>query len=202
YHLLEASSARALAMLADFDSLPPILDKFRNESHNGLRVTYASALGILQASEATGELFALLRQIEVKTFRGEIGLALARIAGDERYYMQRWHSLHANPATATARAVLALQKLTRQAGCQELTILAGACAESFAHGDLPQGASQLKALLCQLPQTKFDSTLTCIINECAASLAEFGPTRLEFILLSLHVLNIALPQLPSTRNPH
>ncbi|MBI1878485.1 MAG: MFS transporter, partial [Chloroflexi bacterium] len=47
YHLLEASSARALAMLADVDSILHILDKFRQESHNGLRVTYASALGIL-----------------------------------------------------------------------------------------------------------------------------------------------------------
>ncbi|MBI1878486.1 MAG: hypothetical protein HYR94_09710 [Chloroflexi bacterium] len=64
---------------------------------------------------------------------------------------------------------------------------------------MSQGASQLQALLCQLPKTEFDPTLTCILDECATSLAEFGATRLEFILLSLHALNLALPQLTPFR---
>ncbi|MBE7473741.1 MAG: hypothetical protein DPW09_09615 [Anaerolineae bacterium] len=200
YHLLQASSARALAMLGDVDSIPLILDKFRQEPHNGLRVTYASALGILRAGQATEEIFTLLRQTELETSRGEIGLALARIAGDERYYMQGWRSLQANPSTAAAQALLALQKQARQPGCAAWLELAGHCAESFARSDMPQGASQLQALLYQLPKTNLDPTLTSILSECAGSLAEFGPNRLEFILLSLHTLNIALPQLTSPRN--
>jgi predicted MFS family arabinose efflux permease len=199
YHLLEASSARALAMLGDAESIPHLLDKFRNEPHNGLRVTYAAALGRLNAAEATGELFALLYQTDVETFRAEIGLALARIAGDERYYMQRWRSLHANPATATAQAVLALQKLTRHAGYTDLTTLTGTCADSFACGDLSHGANRLQELLCQLPKNDLDPTLADILNRCANSLAKFGATRLEFILLSLHALNMALPQITPPR---
>lgn len=200
YHLLETSSARALAMLGDVDSVPLILDKFRQESHNGLRVTYASALGILRVDQATEEIFTLLRQTESETLRGEIGLALARIAGDERYYMQGWRSLQANPSTATAQALLALQKQARQSGCAACLELAGQCAESFARNDMVQGVSQLQALLSQLPPTNLDPTLVTVLKECAGSLAEFGPNRLEFILLSLHALDIALPQLTSSRN--
>jgi hypothetical protein len=148
----------------------------------------------------TDELFTLLRQTQPETLRGEIGLALARIAGDERYYMQQWRSLHANPTTAVAQAVLALQKLAKQIGCESLVILTGICAENFAQGDLPRGTNLLKDIIYQLLKADIEHTLACILHECASSLAEFGSTRLEFILLSLHTLTIALPQLNSTRS--
>jgi len=200
YHLVEANSARALAMLGDVESIPHLLDKFRDEPNNVLRIAYASALGKLRVSEATDELFTLLRQTQPETLRGEIGLALARIAGDERYYMQQWRSLHANPSTAAAQAVLALQKQAKQMGCGSLTSLAGVCAENFAQGDLPGGTSLLKDMIYQLLKVDMDQTLACILDECASSLAEFGSKRLEFILLSLHTLNIALHPLNSTRS--
>jgi hypothetical protein len=49
-------------------------------------------------------------------------------------------------------------------------------------------------MLRQLPTDNLDKTLVSILNECAKSLAEFGDTRLEFILLSLHTLDLALRQ--------
>jgi hypothetical protein len=167
-----------------------------------LRIAYASALGKLRAAEATGDLFALLRQTQGETLRAEIGLALARLAGDERYYMQQWRLVQANPPTATAQAVLALQKLAKQAGCNNLTLLAGRCAENFAQDDLVQGTTLLKEMICQVLKAKPTPPLSGILRECANNLAEFGPTRLEFILLSLHTLHLALPQLHSTRNGH
>jgi hypothetical protein len=199
YHLLEASSARALAMLDDADSIPHILDKFNDEPHNGLKVTYASALGRLHATEAAKELFTLLRQTELETFRGEIGLALARLAGDERYYMQRWRSFHANPDTAAAQAVLTLQRLVKQRGCESLISLIKMCAEQFARSNPAQGARLLKEMIGEIPKDNLDPTLIYILQECTNGLAEFGASRLEFILLSLHALNIALPQLTLLR---
>lgn len=200
YHIIEADSARALAMLGDTESIPYFLEKFRNEPNQVLRIAYASALGKLRASGVSGELFALLRQTEVETLRGEIGLALARLAGDERYYMQQWRSIQANPSTATAQAVLALQKLAKQNGCNNLTLLISHCAENFAQADLAQGAILLNEIICEVLRAKPTPPLNCILQECGNNLAEFGPTRLEFILLSLHTLHLALPQLNSTRN--
>ncbi|MBE7552404.1 MAG: MFS transporter [Anaerolineales bacterium] len=200
YHLIEADSARALAMLGDTASVSHFLDKFRNEPNQVLRIAYASALGKLRATEATGELFALLRQTQGETLRAEIGLALARLAGDERYYMQQWRLVQANPPTATAQAVLALQKLAKQAGCNNLTLLTGRCAENFAQDDLAQGTTLLKEMICEILRAKPAPPLNGILQECANNLAEFGPTRLEFILLSLHTLHLALPQLHATHN--
>ncbi len=202
YHVLEASSARALSMLGDSDSIPLFWDKFRTEPSPVLRVAHASALGRLQASAAATEIFALLRQVEPETLRTEVGLALARLAGDERYYMQHWRAMRANPNLATAQAILTLQKQAKSLGNTQLSTRLGNCAEHFAQGDSLAGVQTLRQLLRQLPKTRVDPTLACTLSECAAGLAQFGDTRLEFILLSLHSLNLALPQLGSSSHPH
>jgi HEAT repeat protein len=194
YHLLEANSARALAMLGDTDSIPHLLEKFDQEPSPTLRVAYATALGKLHAAEALGRLFKLLFQTQSEVLRGEIGLALARIAGDERYYMQQWRSLRANPDTATAQAILAFQKLARQPETEVFVDFTETCAEHFALGDSAQGAALLQEMLGQLPKDNLDKTLVSILHECASGLAEFRDTRLELILLSLHTLDLALRQ--------
>jgi hypothetical protein len=98
--------------------------------------------------------------------------------------------------------MLSLQKLAKQAGCNHLTTLAGRCAENFAQDDLTQGTTLLKEMICQVLLTKPSPSLSSILQECADNLTEFGPTRLEFILLSLHTLHLALPRLNSTHNGH
>jgi hypothetical protein len=162
-----------------------------------LRIAYASALGKLRARRATEELLALLRQAEPGVARGEIGLALARIAGDERYYLQHWRSLRSDLDTAAAQAVLALQKPARHLRNDAFESLTEACAGCFARGDLSSGASRLKDLIDGVPTRDLDETLIYILGECAAGLAEYRGTRFEYILLSLHSLDIALRQCQS-----
>jgi len=191
YHLLEANAARALAMLGDRDSIPHLLEKLRQEPSPTLRVAYATALGKLGAVEAISDLFALLHHLDTEAQRGEVGLALARIVGNERYYMQQWRAVRSNPSTATAQAILALQKLTSN---PEFTNATETCTAYFAQGDLQQGAAALKEILSDLPTDSLDKTLVCILNECVGGLAEFGDPRTEFILLSLYTLDIALRQ--------
>lgn len=192
YRRLEANSARALAALDDVDSVPHFLDKLRSEPNTTLRVAYASALGKVRASEAVPELFTLLRQTESDVLRGEIGLALARIAGDERYYMQHWRSLRSNRATATAQALLVLHKLARGSEPQDTHARLNECAHCFARDDSGHGVRLLKAVLDQAAGTTPDTVLACILGECSRGLAEFGDSRPEFILLALHALNIVL----------
>jgi hypothetical protein len=195
YHMLEANSARALAMLGDIESAPHFLEKFRSESNQVLRIAYASALGKVRAVEAMDEIFSFLRQTQPEVQRGEIGLALARMVGDERYYMQQWRSLRSNPNTATAQAVLALRKLVKQPEQTAWVALTQTCARHFALGDSEQGAAQLCELICQMPTNQLEKTLARLLQACAKNLAEFSDTRIEFILLALHAITIALGQM-------
>jgi MFS-type transporter involved in bile tolerance (Atg22 family) len=192
YPFLEANSARALAMLGDVESVPYFLDQLKHESSGMLRVAYASALGKLGAVQATQDLFTLLRQAESEVMRGEVGLALARLAGDERYYLQHWGALRSNSSTASAQAVLSLQKSAKQLKLAGVVGVTEACAQSFARGDASQGAAYLKEIIDQVPTADVNQTLACILRECSRGLADFGGTRFEFILLALHALEIAL----------
>jgi len=194
YQLLEASSARALAMLGDKESIPHLLNKFKSESNEILRLAYVSALGTLRCAEAGGDLFSLLRQTQVEAQRAEIGLALARIAGGERCYMQQWRSLCSNPNLTAAQILLDLKKLAKQPQMKPFTVQVEACSRAFAQGDSARGAALLKKMLDQLPKDHLDPILVSVLDGCAGNLAEFGDTRLEFILLSLHTLDLVLRQ--------
>jgi hypothetical protein len=57
-------------------------------------------------------------------------------------------------------------------------------------------------MIKQLPIDGLDKSLGCILGECAAGLAEFGSTRPELILLTLHSLAIALRQCHSLVDPN
>jgi HEAT repeat protein/Na+/melibiose symporter-like transporter len=191
---LTASSARALAMLGDADSIPYFLERLEREPDGILRTAFASALGRLRARQAAPQLLALLRRAEPGAARGEIGLALARIAGDERYYLQHWHALRSDLNTAAAQAVLDMQRPARHLKLDDFKRLSEACAASFGQGDRFQAATFLKAMLESLPTQGLDETLAGILDACAQGLAETGGGHFEFILLSLHTLDTALRQ--------
>jgi MFS-type transporter involved in bile tolerance (Atg22 family) len=195
YHLLEASAARALAMLGDSASIPPILQKFRAEPNHVLRIAYVSALGTLGVEEAIDDIFALLRHTTNQTQRGEIGLALARMAGSETYYMQQWRNLQANPNTAAAQAVLALQKLADAAGLRRFSALCQTCAQEFAQSRQTAALDRLREILDHLRQYRLDPAADKIVAGCAACLAQDSQAHLEIILLSLHTLDCALRRL-------
>ena len=197
YPLLIANSARSLALLGDTGSIPHFLERFRNELDETMRTAYASALGKLRVSQVTGELFTLLRQTQSPVLRGEIGLALARIAGDERYYMRRWRTLHSDLGTATAQAMLDLQRLAKGPETEAFAALAETCAQRFAEGNLAEGTTLLEEMIADVPTGGIDGTLLQILHECGRCLGEFGHTRVEFILLTLHSLDAALRQVGS-----
>ncbi|MCB0155584.1 MAG: MFS transporter [Anaerolineae bacterium] len=195
--LVQANSARALAMLGDVESIPHFLEKLRTEPNSTLRVAYASALGTLQAVDDIAELTSLLREIESESLRAEVGLALARLVGDERYYLQQWRALQANLPTAAAQAILALQKVAKPLGLAAWEPATARCSHAFAQGHLPQGAEALADLIDQLPIARLDPALAHLLQVCRANLADYGGDRLEYLLLALHGLDAALAQLQS-----
>ena len=195
YRPLEANSARALALLGDADSIPHFQAKLRQEPNPRLRLAYVSALGMLRVERSVEQLFDLLQPVRSEVSRGEIGLAIARIVGDEKYYLQHWRSLHSDFNTSTAQALLAMQKPAERTGMDELAEIAEASAKSFAAGGVDSGVIILITMLQWIPKRDLDQTLVKALQRCIDGLQEFGSSRKEFILLSLHVVDTALGQL-------
>jgi hypothetical protein len=67
-----------------------------------------------------------------------------------------------------------------------------ACIEAFEKGDLERGIRNLVKLTNQLPLTEIQPLHASILSECALRMTEFGTARLEYCLLALHTLHMAL----------
>lgn len=191
YHLLEANSARALAMLGDREIIPDLHDKMVKESHPTLKVAYATALGKLDGMVAMPEMFELLGELHTEVLRGEVGLALARLTGDELYFANYWRAVRFDPGTSIAQAILGLQRLTNDSVFGEL---AAQAASRFAENDLTAGAELLQQMTKNLPAGVVDPTINEMVTQCASLLDSFGGKRVEYILLTLHVLDRSLNQ--------
>ncbi len=191
YRPLEANSARSLALLDDTESVLHFQAKLQQEPNPRLRLAYVSALGKLRVADSIEQLFDLLLQVQSEASRGEIGLAIARIVGDEKYYLRHWRSLHSDFNTLTAQALLAFQKPAERCGMAELAEVAEASANSFALGDLDTGVTSLATMLQWLSTDDLDETINQVLQRCINGLQEFGASRKEYILLSLHTLDAA-----------
>jgi len=188
YRSVQAHSVRALGKLEDVQIIPRLLKGLRTEADAGLVLAYASALGNLGATSATGKLLALLQNTEDESDRMELALALARIVGNESHFIQLWRALRGEPTTAAARAVVALKK---KLGKHDVA-LAGQldrCAETLARGDLDEGARVLGAVIVSLPLAGYGSACAAILHECATHLVATGAQRQEYLLLALHALD-------------
>lgn len=195
YRPLDANSARSLALLGDEESIPHIQAKFQQEPNPRLRLAYVSALGQLRVKSAVGPLFDLLSQTQSEVSRGEIGLAIARIIGDEKYYLQHWRSLHSDFNTSIAQALLAFQKPAEQCGTTAVAEVAEVSANCFALGNPDSGVTTLTTVLRWLPKEALDEPLVEVLQRCIDGLQEHNDMRNEYILLSLHALDTAFNQL-------
>ncbi|MEA3335220.1 MAG: MFS transporter [Chloroflexota bacterium] len=191
YDLVATESARALAQLGDSGSIPDLIEKLRAQSSSELQVAYASALGKLRAREAIPDIFQLLCGARTRTGRGELGLAIARMVGDEKYYLQHWRSLYDNFDTAAAQALLALRKPARRAGFFAVEPIIERCSDHFAAGRSEQGTQDLQELLRTVAASEVDETQGELLSLIADSLDQCGGDRIDLVLLSLHALDCA-----------
>jgi hypothetical protein len=154
-------------------------------------MAYASALGKLQVEEGVGQLLALLKKTQNEGARMELALSLARLVGDEAHFIRLAREARADTGTATSQAVTALRKIIGKAGLDSDEHLAviDDCADKLAREELEQGVVLLGRLIQLLPE-KFNETCVVILQECAACLAEYQATRLEYILLALHIIHV------------
>ncbi len=195
YRPLEANSARSLASLDDHASSAQFLNKLQHEPNPRLRLAYVSAVGKLRIEEALTPLFLLLEKAGSEVARGEIGLAIARIVGNEKYYLQHWRSLNTDFNTATAQALLAMQKPAERCGMLDLAEIAEVSAKSFSAGDSAAGVTSMITMLHWLSKEDLDEATLAVLSYSITQLQEHGAARKEYILLALHVLDVAFEQL-------
>jgi hypothetical protein len=198
YRPLEANSARSLALLDDAQSIPDFLAKLEQEPNSRLRLAYVSALGKLRVEGSIKQLFDLLYGTLSETSRGEIGLAIARIAGDEKYYLRHWRSVHSDFNTSTAQALLAFKKPAGRCGMVELEEVAEASSKSFASGDLSAGITTLRTMLQWMAASELDKTTAEVLRLCIDGLQEGGEIQKESILLALFTLDTAFKELEAS----
>jgi HEAT repeat protein/Na+/melibiose symporter-like transporter len=188
YRSVQAHCARSLGNLGDQTVLERLLARLGDEEDLGLQLAYAAALGQLGAAEAAGPLLRLLRAADSKDARIEFALALARLTGEEHSYIQLLRRAESEPGTALSQAVTTLKaRLARSAYSQaEIEQALDTAADLLAHDDLRPGIGLLADALQRLPAESFLAPCGQVLHECAARVEEFGPARLEYLLLALH----------------
>ncbi len=189
YHLLEANAARALAMLDDKEIVPELLLKLRQEPNPTLRVAYATALGKLGGTKSIPDLFDLLAELHTEVQRGEVGLALARLSGDEEFFTNQWRAVRFDPTTGFAQAMMAVQRLTNDTAFVELATEA---ASHFAENEMVEAVEKLLDMIENLPAGILDPNLDLMIQRSKGLLDEYGHKRPDYMLLTLHLLSKAL----------
>ncbi len=185
---------RSLGTLGDRRSGKMLLQRLESETDEGLQLAYASALGGLRVSKAAFKLLDLLYTSQDEESRLELALALARIVGDESFFIQLWRSTRGEAGTALAQTVEMLKKKWLRwnkpgADEGETTATLTACAAAFAGNDLAGGIAQLQVFLESAPLDACEYINMLICQECAIRLTEFGETRQEYVILSLHALH-------------
>lgn len=195
YHSIRAQSARALGALHDHEMSPELLARLSTETDKGLQMAYASALGNMHAEEAVGPLLALLDATQNPGARMELALSLARIVGSEHVFVNLLRKSRGDLDTATAQAIDALRrrvernKTLRGTASEQLT----AASDAFARGNTAQGIESLSAALDLLPPDTFREPGVTILRACLAGLQRSGIDHPEYLLLALHVLEVAAP---------
>ncbi|HEY3398792.1 MAG TPA: MFS transporter [Armatimonadota bacterium] len=191
FPMVSAASARALGKLNDAEAAPLLLARMRALPPE-LRTPYAAALGNLRTREATSDLLEYLRQ--PGDCSEELALSVARMVGGERHFIQLWRALRTEIGPGAAQAARNWKtKLKRRfAGDEDLAREVDECARDFLGDRLGEGVEHLRALLKRLLSERLPEPLPLVMHACEERLAEFGAERKEWLLLSLHVIGVAL----------
>jgi hypothetical protein len=196
--LLCARSARALATLGDTDSIPVLINLFRNQTDPGLRIAYAQSLGKMRCGQVIEEMLAFLKFLQDDMLRYEMALALARIVGDERRFITLWRQLKTDFATNAAMAILEIKHNWIAVFSHDARISHSvqAASSAFAQGQLQEGSRLTALVLRYVSKQITQQTLIVLLSECANQLEESGSQRKEYLLLSLHAVEAATHQAP------
>jgi len=197
YALLRSRSARSLANLGDGASVPLLCELLKSEKHDGIRVAYASALGVFRAEQALDDLMALLRRLANESLRGEVALAVARVIGNEHQFVRLWRSTRLDFGTGCAQALAALRKriAAKWPSSAQRDETLDAAEQTLAAQDLDVGAENLGRLIRYAPLDRLPPRLASVLVACGCQLEQSGAKRKEYVLLTLTAIHAVLTTL-------
>jgi HEAT repeat protein len=191
--LLRARSARALGSLGERRLVPELLRRLDGDRDVGERIAYASALGQLRAQEAAEGMLKLADQMPSTLWMSELNLALSRLAGDERFFVQLWRQMRSDPSTPSSRAmdkcVKALRR--RRFASADMVDLARQVSGALARHEFSAAGELLAKLVAMLPEQSMPRCLSAILKDSAERVRQGGPAQMETLPLALHCLAIA-----------
>jgi MFS family permease len=194
YRSVQAHCARALGSLGDRTVQPLLLSRLETEEDVGLKMAFASALGMLGAGEAVDRLLALLETSTSGEGRAEFALALARLVGDEYPFIQLRRRAETEPGTALSQAVSEVRGQWAKSPYSNAGVEAtlDGAAEALARDDLATGVALLAEALGSLPAERLIGPCGAVLRASAVQMAESGPARIEYVILGLHALGCVL----------
>lgn len=194
FPLLQATAARVLATMNDMESVSAIADHFHSEQDMTLKTAYASSLGTLQVSSETPQILALLSELQGDIDRREISAALARMTGNDQYFVHLLREISVEPGSALSHEVSMLVVRFKKLGWFDKVFFetADRCVEALAQNDIISGAVLLSRIVTgYLSESEVsDTVIISILNECTIHLDSEAAPRLEYIMLALHVLDL------------
>jgi len=207
YRSVQAHCIRSLGNLGDRKMLREMLAGLETEEDVGVQMALASALGKLGTAAAVDRLLALLRETDTLDARREFALAIARLVGEERHFIQLQRRAEMEPGTAFSQETTALKERLAKAapdrgeGLREVTGALDGAAEVLAREDLERGVALLAGALGQVAgapplEDRPDGDRPCqtVVRECVAQMERLGPARIEYVVLALHAAECALPE--------
>jgi hypothetical protein len=156
-------------------------------------MAYASALGNMRAEEAIGDLLLLLDQMQNPGARLELALSLARIVGQEHVFVSLLRQMRADQDTTIAQALgdfrrhIERVRILSREHVQELV----ASTDAFARGQRDEGIALMVRALRALPPGAITHAGAAILKDSLRHLETSGTARLEYLVLTLHILEVA-----------
>lgn len=194
YPLLAARAARSLGQLGDDEVKDLVLARFRDEIAPELRIAYAAALGLLHDDRAMTEVLAFLREVDHAAARRELSLAAARMIGDERYIMRLWRKVGGDRATALSEALLNLRKRVLKALGDDRAhaVRLDRAIADLSDDNLVEGIAEFAKLLGDVDDAALPPPAAAVLHHAAEAMTQFGDSRIEYVVLALHVLDAGL----------
>lgn len=196
YRSVQGYSARALASLGDVVAAPELLARLELEQDDGLSLAYASALGKLRMGAALPTLLVRLATCDDEAMGAELALAVARIVGNERSYIQVARAMRNQPGTTIAQSLSqARRHLIRvQRRGAAVTAELQSIEDNFAHEQLDDAPRSLGMWMEYLPVAWYQPTSDAVIRSVACKFREDGFARPEYVLLALHTITAGLAE--------
>lgn len=193
YALLRARIARSLGILNDQESVPLILQAFRSEPCDGIRVAYATALGALRATEHLPELLSFLRQASDSIVRDEVMLAVARMLGGERRFTRLWSATRSEPGSVFVETLDSLQDRLGNATPENQTLKDSVreCTAAWMADDEAHAFTMLAACARAVPDKGVSSACRQVLNECEQCMESTGAVQRNYAVLLLFALVVA-----------